>query len=86
MGLDHVQDNIRVNCVAPGTVETLYFTEIFAKSQDPATLRKTLEARQPLNRLGKPEEVTHATLYLALDESSFVTGTMLVVDGGWTAR
>ncbi len=86
MALDHVRDNIRVNCVAPGTIETPYFTEIFAKSEDPATLRKTLEARQAMNRLGKPEEVAHAMLYLASDESSFVTGTMLVVDGGWTAR
>ena len=86
MALDHVRDNIRVNCVAPGTIETPYFTEIFAKSPDPSSLRKTLEARQAMNRLGKPEEVAHAMLYLASDESSFITGTMLVVDGGWTAR
>jgi meso-butanediol dehydrogenase/(S,S)-butanediol dehydrogenase/diacetyl reductase len=86
MALDHVRDHIRVNCVAPGTIESPYFTEIFAKASDPATLRKTLEARQAMNRLGRPEEVAHAMLYLASDESSFVTGTMLVVDGGWTAR
>jgi NAD(P)-dependent dehydrogenase (short-subunit alcohol dehydrogenase family) len=86
MALDHVRDNIRVNCVAPGTIETPYFTEIFAKAPDPVGLRKTLEARQAMQRLGKPEEVAHAMLYLASDESSFVTGTILVVDGGWTAR
>ncbi len=86
MALDHVCDNIRVNCVAPGTIETPYFTEIFAKSPDPVGLRKTLEDRQAMQRLGKPEEVAHAMLYLASDESSFVTGSMLVVDGGWTAR
>ncbi len=86
MALDHVRDNTRVNCVAPGTIETPYFSEIFAKSPDPAALRRSFEARQAMNRLGKPEEVAHAMLYLASEESSFVTGSMLVVDGGWTAR
>ncbi len=86
MALDHVRDGIRVNCVAPGTIETPYFTEIFATSNAPAQLRKSLEDRQAMQRLGKPEEIAYAMLYLACDESSFVTGSMLVVDGGWTAR
>lgn len=86
MALDHVRDGIRINCVAPGTVETPYFTEIFAKSSDPAGLRKQFEARQAMGRLGRPEEIADAMLYLASDESSFVTGSMLVVDGGMTAR
>lgn len=86
VAVDHVRDGIRVNCVAPGTIETPYFTEIFAKSPDPAELRKGLEERQLMGRLGRPEEVAHAMLYLASDESSFVTGSMLVVDGGMSAR
>ncbi len=86
MALDHVRDGIRVNCVAPGTIETPYFTDIFAKSPDPVALRRELEGRQAMGRLGRPDEVAHAMLYLACEESSFVTGSVLVVDGGWTAR
>jgi len=86
MAVAHVRDGIRVNCVAPGTVDTPYFTEIFAKSPDPAALRKELEARQLMGRLARPEEIAYAMLYLASEESSFVTGSMLVVDGGMTAR
>ncbi len=86
MALDHVRDGIRVNCVAPGTIETPYFTDVFAKSPDPAALRRELEGRQAMGRMGRPEEVAQAMLYLACEESSFVTGSVLVVDGGWTAR
>lgn len=86
MALDHVQDKIRINCVAPGTIESPYFAEMFAKLSDPAQARRELEQRQAMNRMGKPEEVAYAMLYLACDESSFVTGTVLVVDGGWTAQ
>ena len=84
--LDHVHSNIRVNCVAPGTIESPYFTEIFRKSNDAARLRKSLEERQAMNRLGQPIEIARAMLFLASDESSFCTGSMLTADGGWTAR
>ncbi len=86
LALDHVRDGIRVNCVAPGTVDTPYFSEIIAQSPDPAALRKELEERQPMGRMGRAEEIAYAMLYLASEESSFVTGSVLVVDGGWTAR
>lgn len=86
MALDHIRDGIRVNCVAPGTIDTPYFAKIFAQSSDPAALRKGLQERQPMGRLGTPEEVARAILYLASEESSFVTGSVLVVDGGWLAR
>lgn len=86
MALDHVRDGIRINCVAPGTIETPYFTDIFAKSADPQTLRKGLEQRHPMERLGKPEEIAYAMLFLASDDSSFCTGSTLVVDGGMSAR
>jgi meso-butanediol dehydrogenase/(S,S)-butanediol dehydrogenase/diacetyl reductase len=86
MALDHVKANIRVNCVAPGTIESPYFTEIFAKSPNTAELRRSLEQRQAMERLGKPIEIARAMLFLASDESSFCTGSMLVADGGWTAR
>jgi NAD(P)-dependent dehydrogenase (short-subunit alcohol dehydrogenase family) len=86
MAMDHVADGVRINCVAPGTIETPYFAEIFAKSDDAAALRAGLEARQAMNRLGRPIEIARAMLYLASDDSSFSTGSTLVVDGGWTAR
>jgi meso-butanediol dehydrogenase/(S,S)-butanediol dehydrogenase/diacetyl reductase len=86
MALDHVAANIRINAVAPGTIESPYFDEIFRKSNDAKALRAQLEARQPMNRLGKPVEIANAILFLASDEASFCTGTILFVDGGWTAR
>jgi len=82
MALDHAKDGIRVNCVAPGTIETPYFKEIFAQSPDPTALRKELEARHVMNRLGTPEEIANAILFLACDESSFATGSTVFIDGG----
>lgn len=86
MALDHVADNIRVNSVAPGTIESPYFIKILANSEDAATLKRELEDRQAMRRLGKPEEIADAMLFLASSESSFVTGSMLTVDGGLTAQ
>lgn len=86
LALDHVGDGIRVNCIGPGTTDSPYFDPIYRQSTDPAMLRQEMAARQPMNRMGEPEEVAHAILFLACDESSFVTGTMLMVDGGMTAQ
>jgi len=85
LALDHAQENIRVNCVAPGTVESPYFTEIMAQAEEPEQLYQQLAARQPLLRLGQPEEIAKSILYLASDDSSFSTGSVLVVDGGLSA-
>ncbi len=86
MALDHVGQNIRINAIAPGTIETPYYTQILAKSNDAAALREALGARQPMMRLGTPQEIAKAMLFLASDDSSFCTGTVLFADGGWTAR
>ena len=86
MATDHALTGIRINAVAPGTIETPYFAEIFAKSPNAAGLRRGLEMRQAMERLGKPIEIARAMLFLASDEASFCTGTTLVVDGGWTAQ
>lgn len=86
MALDHVADRIRINCVAPGTIDSAYFEDLFSKSDRPDELKRELEARQPMNRLGQPEEIANAILFLASDESSFCTGSMLVADGGLTAQ
>jgi len=85
MALDHVRDGIRINAVAPGTIESPYFKEIFAKSPDPVALRAQLSARQPMNRLGTPEEIAKAILFLSCDDSSFATGSILTIDGGLSA-
>ena len=86
MAIDHVNDGVRINCIAPGTVESPYFDEIFAESEDPVALRRLMESRHLMRRLGTPDEVASGVLYLASDESSFVTGSALSVDGGMTAH
>lgn len=78
--------NIRVNAIAPGFIETPMAGRFVKVAEDPEAFRKAMEAMHPLGRAGKPEEVAYAALYLASDESSFVTGHILIVDGGFTAR
>lgn len=85
MALDHVKQGIRVNCVCPGTTETPWIAERLAEAVDPAVTRAALVARQPMGRLGLPVEIAAAILFLASDESSFTTGTALLVDGGFVA-
>ncbi|MCY1254139.1 Dihydroanticapsin 7-dehydrogenase [compost metagenome] len=82
MALDHASQNVRVNCVAPGTIETPWFAPAFASIDDPERLREQLAARCPMNRLGRPEEIAEAVLWLASDRASFATGSVLAVDGG----
>ena len=72
---------IRVNAVAPGMIDT---PMIESMKQDPKTMEETL-ARVPLHRAGKPEEVSNLVLFLASDESSYMTGSTVVIDGGWLA-
>lgn len=73
--------NIRVNAVAPGMIETPMIEQV---KQDPKTLEGIL-ARVPMKRVGKPEEVSNLVLFLASDKSSYMTGSTLVIDGGWLA-
>lgn len=82
MAVALAKDGVRVNCICPGFVWS-NLTELL--TSDPETLRR-LEELHPMRRLGQPEEVANVALYLASDESSYVTGTSLVVDGGYTAR
>jgi 2-keto-3-deoxy-L-fuconate dehydrogenase len=78
---------IRVNCICPGTVYTPFVEGYLDKyhSHEKEQARETLHQRQPLGRMGKPEEVAHMALYLASAEAGFVTGSVLTIDGGWTA-
>jgi NAD(P)-dependent dehydrogenase (short-subunit alcohol dehydrogenase family) len=86
VALDFVQHNIRVNCLCPGTVDSPWVGRLLDQTADPAATRRSLEARQPMGRLGTPEEVAGAALYLASDDAAFITGSGLVIDGGWTAQ
>ena len=86
IALDYVASHIRCNAIAPGTIDTPYYTEILAKAADPVAIRKGLEARQPMGRLGTPEEIANGILFLASDESAFATGSILTIDGGMTAQ
>jgi dehydrogenase/reductase SDR family protein 4 len=74
-------DGVRVNAIAPGLIQT-DFSEYFWKDEQ---YRAQVESTQPIRRVGQPHEIGHAALYLASDESSFVTGQVFVVDGGATA-
>lgn len=88
IAMDFVDQGIRCNAICPGTVHTP-FVEGYLKRSFPGqedAVRQTLHARQPIGRMGRPEEIAAAALYLAADEASFVTGSVLVIDGGWTAK
>ncbi|GJD65592.1 SDR family oxidoreductase [Methylobacterium frigidaeris] len=83
MALDFAADRIRVNAVVPGAIETPLLARSFRRAADPDAARAASEARHALKRLGQPEEVARAALYLASDASSFTTGAALPVEGGW---
>jgi len=82
MALDHVRDNIRVNCLCPGTVDTPSFRQRMAAFPDPEEALRQFVARQPMGRLGTAGEIAHAALYLVSDEARFVTGVAFPIDGG----
>jgi len=79
MALEYADQNIRVNCICPGGILTP-----MSQPPDQAEALPPFRQSQPMRRMGQPEEVARAALYLASDDSSFVTGAALVVDGGWT--
>lgn len=85
MALDHGPQNIRVNCVCPGDTDTAMLREEAGQLGEAEADFLAAAADRPLGRIGQPEEIARAVLYLASDQSSFVTGTALVVDGGGLA-
>ena len=80
--LAYAARGVRVNCVNPGFIATEMVREVTESPE----LRQLVEGQTPMGRLGRPEEVASAALFLASDDSSFMTGAPLVIDGGWTAR
>ncbi|MBN9537990.1 MAG: SDR family oxidoreductase [Reyranella sp.] len=86
MAVDHAAQGIRVNALMPGVIDTPMPARSLTRYADPEAMRSFWKQRHPIGRIGKPEEVARAALFLASDDSSFVTGTLLFVDGGWTAH
>lgn len=87
LALDHGKQGIRVNCLCPGAVDTpLLWSSAERLGISVDEYRAEIISRMPLGRIGQPEEIARAALFLASDDSSFMTGAALVVDGGWTAR
>lgn len=81
MALDYAKDNIRVNCLCPGFVETPLVAGVVRTPEE----YQKLADKHPMRRLGQPDEIAYGALYLASDESAFVTGIALPIDGGYTA-
>lgn len=85
MALDHAEAQVRVNCICPGRVETPFVQQRLKEYPDPKKAYAEMAASQALGRMGRPEEIAAAALYLASDESAFVTGSALIIDGGLSA-
>jgi 2-keto-3-deoxy-L-fuconate dehydrogenase len=81
---DYVGQGIRCNAICPGTVETPSLEERIGAAGDVEKARRAFVARQPMGRLGRPEEIAALAVYLASDESAFVSGTAVSIDGGWS--
>lgn len=82
MAADYIKDNIRVNCVCPGTTYTPAIEEKIRTAQDPEAMKAAFVSRQPMGRLGKVEEIAHAMLFACCDEAAYMNGSVLTIDGG----
>jgi len=85
MAVDHGPDKIRVNAICPSFIETDLTAEVIRKAPDPGAVRRERISVHPIGRLGQPEDIAGLAVYLASDESSWVTGAALPVDGGYLA-
>jgi NAD(P)-dependent dehydrogenase (short-subunit alcohol dehydrogenase family) len=85
MALDHALDGIRVNCICPGRVETPFVSARLREYPDPEQAYREMSESQAIGRMGRPDEIAAAALYLASDEAAFVTGAAFAIDGGWSA-
>ena len=86
MAVDHAAQGIRINALMPGVIDTPMPANSLKRYADPEAMRTFWKHRHPMGRIGQPEEVARAALFLACEDASFITGTLLFVDGGWTAH
>jgi NAD(P)-dependent dehydrogenase (short-subunit alcohol dehydrogenase family) len=86
IAIDYALDGIRCNCICPGDMETPMIQQYFDGTEDPVAARAEMEAAYPGKRIAHPREVATAAVYLVSDDSSFVNGTPILVDGGLTAK
>jgi 2-keto-3-deoxy-L-fuconate dehydrogenase len=86
LALDHARDGVRCNCICPGRVETPFVTARLREYPDPKRAYEEMSMTQALGRMGRPEEIAAAALYLASDEAAFITGSTLMIDGGWLTK
>jgi NAD(P)-dependent dehydrogenase (short-subunit alcohol dehydrogenase family) len=84
--IEHAADGVRVNVIAPSATDTGLFMKMTGRAPDPAALRAQIGANMPMKRLGRASEVCDAAVFLASDESSYISGAVLPVDGGLAAR
>jgi 2-keto-3-deoxy-L-fuconate dehydrogenase len=85
LALDHSSEGVRFNCICPGRVETPFVRKRLAEYPDPEKAYREMASTQLNGRMAKPAEIAAAALYLAADESEMVTGSSLMIDGGWSA-
>lgn len=86
MAVDHGGEGIRCNAICPGWIETGMMQDYLASLPDPCRAAARLDANQPIGRIGRPEDIAALALWLASDEAAFVTGQLMVCDGGLTAK
>lgn len=85
MALDHAKTGVRINCICPGRVETPFMMARIKEYPDPKAAHREMASTQAIGRMGRPEEIASLATFLASDESTFMTGSAVVIDGGWTA-
>jgi NAD(P)-dependent dehydrogenase (short-subunit alcohol dehydrogenase family) len=85
LALDHSHAGVRFNCICPGRVETPFVLARLKEYPDPEAAYRDMASTQLNGRMARPEEIAAAALYLASDESAMVTGSSLMIDGGWSA-
>lgn len=86
MAIELAPDKIRVNCICPGMIDTDMYWNFIKSSENPDTLHEYVVHSHPLGRIGKPEDIAYGALFLASDEANWITGVVLPIDGGFTAR
>jgi NAD(P)-dependent dehydrogenase (short-subunit alcohol dehydrogenase family) len=85
LAIDHAMQGLRVNCVCPGRVETPFVAARLKEYPDPEAAYREMSSTQAIGRMGRPDEIAACILYLCSDEAAFVTGSALIIDGGWSA-